>query len=87
MSAAARAGAPVALIGAAVANLACVPLFVHAFTIASPLGVALLRLVGCAVVLVAAAARHAPGRRSCAPGRGGIPAVWALGVVGMNTTF
>jgi hypothetical protein len=51
VSAAARAGAPVALIGAAVANLACVPLFVHAFTIASPLSVALLRLVGCAVVL------------------------------------
>ena len=41
-----------ALIGAAVANLACVPLFVHAFTIASPLSVALLRLLGCAVVLI-----------------------------------
>ena len=62
MSGVARAGAPVALIGAAVANLASVPIFVHAYAIASPLSVALLRLLGCAVVLVAAAARDAPAR-------------------------
>jgi inner membrane transporter RhtA len=76
----------VALIGAAVANLACVPLFVHAFAIASPLGVALLRLVGCAVVLVV----MLPAMRRVVQLRTGPwwhPAVWALGVVGMNTTF
>jgi inner membrane transporter RhtA len=86
VSATARAGAPVALIGAAVANLACVPLFVHAFTIASPLGVALLRLAGCAVVLVVLL----PVMRRVVQLRAGPwwhPAVWALGVVGMNTTF
>lgn len=86
MSAAARAGAPVALIGAAVANLACVPLFVHAFKLASPLGVALLRLVGCAVVLVLLL----PLMRRVVALRAGPwwhPAVWAVGVVGMNTTF
>jgi inner membrane transporter RhtA len=86
VSAAARAGAPVALIGAAVANLACVPLFVHAFAIASPLGVALLRLVGCAVVLIVLL----PVMRRVVQLRAGPwwhPAVWALGVVGMNTTF
>ena len=86
MSAVARAGAPVALIGAAIANLACVPLFVHAFTIASPLGVALLRLVGCAVVLIVLL----PVMRRVVQLRAGPwwhPAVWALGVVGMNTTF
>jgi len=76
----------VALIGAAVANLACVPLFVHAFAIASPLGVALLRLVGCAVVIVV----MLPAMRRVVQLRTGPwwhPAVWALGVVGMNTTF
>jgi inner membrane transporter RhtA len=76
----------VALIGAAVANLACVPLFVHAFAIASPLGVALLRLIGCAVVLVV----MLPAMRRVVQLRTGPwwhPAVWALGVVGMNTTF
>jgi inner membrane transporter RhtA len=86
VSAATRAGAPVALIGAAVTNLACVPLFVHAFTVASPLGVALLRLVGCAVVLVL----MLPLMRRVVQLRAGPwwhPAVWALGVVGMNTTF
>ena len=86
MSAAARAGAPVAMIGAAVANLACVPLFVHAFTIASPLGVALLRLVGCAVALVLLL----PLMRRVVQLRAGPwwhPVVWAVGVVGMNTTF
>ena len=86
MTTAARAGAPVALIGAAVANLACVPLFVHAFTIASPLSVALLRLVGCAAVLVLLL----PVMRRVVQLRSGPwwhPAVWALGVAGMNTTF
>jgi inner membrane transporter RhtA len=76
----------VALIGAAIANLACVPLFVHAFTIASPLGVAFLRLVGCAVVLIALL----PLMRRVVQLRAGPwwhPAIWALGVVGMNTTF
>jgi inner membrane transporter RhtA len=86
VSAAARAGAPVALIGAAVANLACVPIFVHAFAIASPLSVALMRLVGCAVVLILLL----PLMRRIVQLRAGPwwhPAVWAIGVVGMNTTF
>jgi inner membrane transporter RhtA len=86
VSAAARASAPVALIGAAVANLACVPLFVHAFAIASPLSVAWLRLFGCAVVLVVLL----PLMRRFLQVRQGPwwhPAIWALGAAGMNTTF
>jgi inner membrane transporter RhtA len=86
VSAAARASAPVALIGAAVANLACVPLFVHAFAIASPLSVAWLRLFGCAVVLVLLL----PLMRRFMQVRQGPwwhPAIWALGAAGMNTTF
>ena len=86
MSGVARAGAPVALIGAAVANLASVPIFVHAYAIASPLSVALLRLLGCAVVLVLLL----PVMRRLVVMRAGPwwhPLVWALGVVGMNTTF
>jgi inner membrane transporter RhtA len=86
LSAPARAGAPLALIGAAVANLACVPLFVHAFAIASPLSVAFLRLVGCAVACVLLF----PVMRRLAQTHSGPwwhPAVWALGVAGMNTTF
>jgi inner membrane transporter RhtA len=86
VSAVARAGAPVALVGAAVANLACVPVFVHAYSVASPLGIALLRLVGSAVVLVLAV----PLIRRVVVLRAGPwwhPAVWAFCVVGMNTTF
>ena len=86
VSGVARAGAPVALIGAAVANLASVPIFVHAYAIASPLSVALLRLLGCAVVLVLLL----PVMRRLVVMRAGPwwhPLVWALGVVGMNTTF
>ena len=86
MNGVARAGAPVALIGAAIANLASVPIFVHAYAIASPLSVALLRLLGCAVVLVLLL----PVMRRMMVMRAGPwwhPAVWALGVVGMNTTF
>jgi inner membrane transporter RhtA len=86
VSSVARAGAPVALIGAAVANLASVPIFVHAYAIASPLSVALLRLLGCAVVLVLLL----PLMRRLVVMRAGPwwhPLVWALGVVGMNTTF
>jgi inner membrane transporter RhtA len=86
VSAVARAGAPVALVGAAIANLASVPIFVHAYTVASPLGIALLRLVGSAVALVLLL----PLIRRVVVLRAGPwwhPAVWALGVVGMNTTF
>ena len=73
VSAAARAGAPVALIGAAVANLACVPLFVHAFAIASPLSVALLRLSAARSSSSLMLPADAPLRRRCAPGPGGTP--------------
>jgi inner membrane transporter RhtA len=86
VSAGARAGAPAALVGAAIANLASVPVFVHAYTIASPLGIALLRLVGSAVALLLVL----PLIRRVVLLRAGPwwhPAVWALGVVGMNTTF
>ena len=73
-------------IGAAIANLASVPIFVHAYAIASPLSVAFLRLVGCAVVLILLL----PVIRRLVVMRAGPwwhPLVWALGVVGMNTTF
>jgi inner membrane transporter RhtA len=86
VSAAARAGAPVALVGGAIANLACVPVFVHAFAIASPLSVALLRFVGCTTVLVLllpAMARVVQLRA----GPWWQPALWALCVAGMNTSF
>ena len=86
MSDLARAGAPAALVGAAVANLASVPIFVHAYAIASPLGVVLVRLVGSAVVLVILL----PVMHRLVQLRAGPwwhPVVWALGVVGMNTTF
>ena len=82
----ARAGAPVALIGAAVANLACVPFFVHAFAIASPLSVALLRLVGCAAVLLLLLPLMRRVVRMHA-GPWWHPAIWALGTAGMSTTF
>jgi inner membrane transporter RhtA len=86
VSAAARAGAPVALVGAAIANIACVPVFVHAYAVASPLSVALVRLFGSAVLLVLLL----PLIRRLVELRSGPwwhPAVWALGVVGMNSTF
>jgi inner membrane transporter RhtA len=86
VSAAARAGAPAALVAGAVANLACVPLFVHAFTIASPLSVALLRFIGCTAVLVLLL----PAMRRIVQLRAGPwwqPVVWALCVAGMNTSF
>jgi inner membrane transporter RhtA len=86
VSAAARAGAPVALVGAAIANLACVPVFVHAYAVASPLSVALLRLVGSAIALMLCV----PLIRRVVVLRSGPwwhPAVWAFCVVGMNTTF
>jgi inner membrane transporter RhtA len=86
VSAAARAGAPAALVAAAVVNLATVPLFVHAFAIASPLTVALLRMAGCAALLVALL----PLTRRVARVEAGPwwhPVLWAIGVVGMNTTF
>ena len=86
MSAAARAGAPVALVGGAIANLACVPIFVHAFAIASPLSVALLRLIGCTVVLVLLLPLMARVVQLRA-GPWWQPAVWALCVAGMNTSF
>jgi inner membrane transporter RhtA len=86
MSTASRAGAPVALIGAAIANLACVPLFIHAFEIASPLSVALLRFVGCTVVVILLFPLM---RRYVQVQRGPWwhPAIWALGAAGMASTF
>jgi inner membrane transporter RhtA len=86
VSAVARAGAPAALVGAAIANLACVPVFVHAYAVTSPLSVALLRLVGSAIALMLCV----PLIRRVVVLRSGPwwhPAVWAVCVVGMNTTF
>ena len=74
------------MIGAAVANLACVPLFVHAFTIASPLVSPCCGSSG----VRSSSSSCCPLMRRVVQLRAGPwwhPAIWAVGVVGMNTTF